>query len=192
MFKNGDIVKVLIPNVINTGYDYRLVEDADVGNFVRCTVMNRQYIGVIVGPGDSNLDDSKIKSIIEVCHLGKMSEADIKWIYKMSEWTLMAPGAVLRLIINVMDAFNPPKVEQLYEYNFNASCKMTDARQNVCDAFHSNDNDAMSVNDIQNIAKVSGAVVKTMIKNGILIPTTQREKTVDDFHYDYVDMKNVV
>lgn len=192
MFKNGDIVKVLIPNVINRGYDYRLVEDADVGNFVRCTVMNRQYIGVIVGPGDSNLDDSKIKPIIEVCHLGKMSEADIKWIYKMSEWTLMAPGAVLRLIINVMDAFNPPKVEQLYEYNFDADCKMTDARQNVCDAFHSNDNDAMSVNDIQNIAKVSGAVIKTMIKNGILIPTTQREKTVDDFHYDYVDMKNVV
>lgn len=192
MFKNGDIVKVLIPNVINRGYDYRLVEDADIGSFVRCTVMNRQYIGVIVGPGDSNLDISKIKPIIEVCHLGKMSEADIKWIYKMSEWTLMAPGAVLRLIINVMDAFNPPKVEQLYEYNFDTKSKMTDARQNVCDAFHSNDNDAMSVNDIQNIAKVSSSVVKTMIKNGILIPTTQREKTVDDFHYDYVDMKNVV
>ncbi len=192
MFKNGDIVKVLIPNVINRGYDYRLTEDADVGNFVRCTVMNRQYIGVIVGLGDSNLDVSKIKPIIEVCHLGKMSDSDIKWIYKMSEWTLMAPGAVLRLIINVMDAFDSPKVEQLYEYNFEASCKMTDARQNVCDAFHSNDNDAMSVNDIQNIAKVSNSVVKTMIKNGILIPTTQREKTIDDFHYDYVDMKNVV
>lgn len=192
MFKNGDVVKVLIPNVINRGYDYRLTEDADVGNFVRCTVMNRQYIGVIVGLGDSNLDVSKIKPIIEVCHLGKMSDSDIKWIYKMSEWTLMAPGAVLRLIINVMDAFDSPKVEQLYEYNFKASCKMTDARQNVCDAFHSNDNDAMSVNDIQNIAKVSNSVVKTMIKNGILIPTTQREKTIDDFHYDYVDMKNVV
>lgn len=192
MFRKDDIVKVLIPNVINRGYDYRLNEDADIGNFVRCTVMNKQYIGVIVGPGDSNLEVSKIKPIIEVCKLGKMSKSDINWIYKMSDWTLMAPGAVLRLIINVMDAFNPPKVEQLYEYNFDSDCKMTDARQNVCDAFQSNDNDAMSVNDIQNIAHVSASVVKTMVKNGILVPTTQREKTVDDFHYDYKDTGSVV
>ena len=80
MFKSGDIVKVLIPNVINTGYDYRLTEPADVGNFVRVTVMNRQYIGVIVGIGDSNLDISKIKPIIEVCKIGKMSQFDIDWI----------------------------------------------------------------------------------------------------------------
>lgn len=72
MFKTGDIVKVLIPNVINTGYDYRLTAPADIGAFVRCTVMNRQYIGVIVGVGDSGLDNSKIKPIIEVCNLGHL------------------------------------------------------------------------------------------------------------------------
>ena len=77
MFKSGDIVKVLIPNVINTGYDYRLTSDADIGNFVRCTVMNRQYIGVIIGSGDSNIDKSKIKSVLEVCNLGRMSQSDI-------------------------------------------------------------------------------------------------------------------
>ena len=192
MFRKDDIVKVLIPNVINRGYDYRLCEDADVGNFVRCSVMNRQYIGVIVGAGDSGLDISKIKPIIEVCRLGKLSESDINWIYKMSDWTLMAPGAVLRLIINVMDAFNPPKVEQLYEYNFDNDCKMTDARQSVCDAFESNENEAMSVNDIINIAHVSNAVIKTMIKNGILVPTAQREKQENSFNYEYKDTGSVV
>ena len=112
------IVKVLIPNVINYGYDYRLCADADVGAFVRVTVMNRQYIGVIVGAGDSNLEESKIKSVLAVCNMGKMSQTDIEWVYKMSEWTLMAPGAVLRLIINVPDAFDTPKTEQLYAFNF--------------------------------------------------------------------------
>ena len=118
MFKSGDIVKVLIPNVINTGYDYRLICDADVGAFVRCTVTNRQYIGVVIGPGDSNLDAAKIKSIIEVCNLGCLSQSDIDWIFKMSQWTLMAPGAVFRLMLNVPDAFNPPIIEQLYAYNY--------------------------------------------------------------------------
>ena len=192
MFNSGDIVKVLIPNVINTGYDYRLTEPADIGNFVRCTVMNRQYIGVIVGVGDSNLELSKIKPIIEVCNIGRLSVWDIDWIYKMSDWTLMAPGAVLRLIVNVPDAFNPPQIEQLYEYNFNNDCKMTDARQAVVDAFQSNDNDAMSVNDIHNIARVSSAVIKTMIKNGCLIPAKQREKNKELFKYTYHDTGTVI
>ena len=192
MFKSGDIVKVLIPNVINTGYDYRLTEPAGVGNFVRCTVMNKQYIGVIIGTGDSGLDQSKIKPIIEVCNLGKLSQFDIDWIYKMSDWTLMTPGAVLRLIVNVPDAFNPAPIEQLYSFNFDNNAKMTEARQAVSDAFQSNDNDAMSVNDIQNIAHVSTAVVKTMIKNGILTPAQQREKNKDLFHYEYHDTGSVV
>ena len=191
MFNNGDIVKVLIPNVINTGYDYRLTESADIGNFVRVTVMNKHYIGVIIGAGDSNLEISKIKPVLEICRLGKMSVADIDWIYKMSQWTLMTPGAVLRLILNVFDAFNPPRVEQLYNYNFDTDCKMTDARQRVADAFQSNDNESMSVNDIQNIAHVGVSVVKTMIKNGILLPSTTRERDENRFVYEYFDTGKV-
>ena len=192
MFKSGDIVKVLVPNVINRGYDYRLNTDADIGAFVRITVMNRQYVGVIVGTGDSGLDESKIKSIIEVCNLGKMSQSDIDWIYKMSDWTLMAPGAVLRLILNVPEAFNPPKLEQLYTFNFDTNAKMTDARQSVADAFSSNDNEAMSVNDIVNIAHVSNAVVKTMIKAAVLCAADAREITDNSFVYKYFDTGSVV
>ena len=39
MFKSGDVVKVLLPNVVNTGYDYRLNAPADIGSFVECRVM---------------------------------------------------------------------------------------------------------------------------------------------------------
>ena len=191
MFKSGDIVKVLVPNVINRGYDYRLCESADIGVFVRVTVMNRQYIGVIVGPGDSGLEESKIKSIIEICNLGKMSKSDIDWIYKMSDWTLMAPGAVLRLILNVPDAFSAPKIEQLYAFNFDAKAKMTDARQSVADAFSANDNEAMSINDIINIAHVSNAVIKAMIKTNMLVAANAREIIDRRFNYEYFDTGSV-
>jgi len=193
MFQSGDIVKVLIPNVINSGYDYRLTTKASVGNFVRVSVMNHQYVGVIVGVGDSNIDASKIKPVLEVLTMANMSQFDIDWIYKMSNWTLMAPGAVLRLIINVPDAFNPPKYEQLYTFNFEYNAKkMTQQQQNVADAFQSNDNDPMSMIDIMNIAHVSNSVIKTMIKNGLLILSDKREKTENDFVYEYRDMGNIV
>ncbi|MCQ2562136.1 MAG: primosomal protein N' [Alphaproteobacteria bacterium] len=191
MFNTSDIVKVLIPNVINTGYDYRLTAPADIGTFVRCSVLNHQYIGVVVGAGDSNLDNAKIKSVLQVYDT-KLSTDDIKWIYKMADWTLMTPGAVLKLIVNVPDAFGEPQFEQLYKYNNNNNLKMTESRQSVADAFASNENDFMSVSDIQNISHVSSAVIKNMIKNGGLIPVDKREKKqINNYDYVYKDMQNI-
>ena len=190
MFNPGDIVKVLIPNVANTGYDYRLTASADLGTFVRVHVMNRPYIGVVYGIGDSNLPPNKIRDTVDVFpeHL---SVSDLQWIQKMSTWTLMTPGAVLRLIVNVPDAFSPPRMEQLYIYNNDTNIRMTDARQAVADAFASNDNDAMGVSDIQNIAHVSAAVVRGMISRGVLTPSVTRVHESDFSEYVYHDMCNV-
>lgn len=113
MFKPGDVVKILIPNVVNAGYDYRLTAPADLGNFVRVRVMRRPYIGVVWGVGDSNLPPDKIRDTDEVFP-ERVPVTDLQWIQKMSAWTLMTPGAVLRLIVNVPDAFSPPRTEQLY------------------------------------------------------------------------------
>ena len=190
MFNAGDIVKVLIPNVANAGYDYRLTAPADLGTFVRVNVMRRPYVGVVYGIGDSGLAPEKIRDTTDVFpwHL---SVSDLQWIQKMSDWTLMTPGAVLRLIVNVPDAFSPPRTEQLYGYDFESNVRMTDARQSVADAFASNDNEPMSASDIQNIAHVSAAVVKTMINRGVLIPRDTRTRDANDFDYKYQDMGTV-
>lgn len=190
MFKYGTIVKVLLPNVVNRGYDYRLNCDAELGAFVRVTLMNRPYVGVIFGVGDGGVAPDKIKNVSMVFPW-KMSVADLQWIQKMADWTLMAPGAVLRLILNVPDAFSEPKMEQLYSYNFDGDKgKMTDSRQMVQDAFALNDNEPMSVTDIQSIARVGPSVVKTMIARGMLISTLSRpvEKS---FAYEYYDIGNI-
>ena len=65
MFKSGDIVKILIPNVVNAGYDYRLSAPADLGTFVKVSVMNRPYVGVVYGIGDSGLPPEKIKETLD-------------------------------------------------------------------------------------------------------------------------------
>ncbi len=188
MFKTGDIVKVLIPNVACGGYDYRLTGAADIGTFVRVTVMNRPYIGVIYGIGDSGLPPEKIKSVSEIFP-SSISLTDLQWIKRMSDWTLMSLGAVMRLIVNVPDAFSPPRCDELYSYVPNDAIRMTDARQSVADAFASNENEPMPVADIKNIARVTGAVVNAMIKNGTLAPVASRPRTPD--FPTYRDMANV-
>ena len=190
MFSSGTIVKVLIPNVVNTGYDYRLTSNADLGQFVRVSVMNRPYIGIVYGFGDSGLPTNKIKNVSDV-YQSKLSTNDLSWIKKMSDWTLMAPGAVLRLIINVPDAFLPPKQETLYNFNFDAFGKMTVARQMVMDAYSSNDNTPMTINDLRNIARVSPSVINTMIKKGLLTLCASRNIESNEFNYKYFDTGNV-
>ncbi|MDE6250840.1 MAG: primosomal protein N' [Alphaproteobacteria bacterium] len=190
MFHAGDIVKVLIPNVVNSGYDYRLTGDAGLGTFVACNVMMRPYIGIVWGRGDSGLPQNKIKNVSRIFD-EKLSVSDMQWIQKMSEWTLMTPGAVLRLIINVPDAFSPPKLEQLYSYCARDGVRMTAARQSVADAFASNDNDPMSASDIQNIANVSTSVVRTMIQNGTLALSDSRPVADNAFVYEYQDTGTV-
>jgi primosomal protein N' (replication factor Y) len=190
MFSKDTIVKILVPNVVNHGYDYRLSADAEIGTFVRCSVMNHPYVGIVYGVGDSDLPPEKIKSVSAVLPY-KLPVAALQWIQKMSEWTLMAPGAVLRLILNVPDAFNEPKTEQLYAYNFESkNAKMTENRQMVLDAFQINNNEPMSANDIQNIARVGPSVVKTMIAREMLLPVSTRRRT-ESFNYEYTDKDNI-
>lgn len=193
MFKSDDIVKVLIPNVVNVGYDYRLKSPANIGDYVHVSVMNKPYVGVIIGRGDSGLSESKIKNVVAVFDFPGMSKSDLEWIKKMSEWTMMPMGNVLRLIVNVPDAFVPPKLEKLYSFNDDKKVRQTENRQAVADAYSSNDNQPMSVNDVKNIARVSSAVINSMIKNGTLKETDYRIKnTNNNFIHDYSNTGNVV
>jgi len=190
MFIRGAIVKVLISNIPNAGYDYRLPEPADIGTFVSVNVMNRPCVGIIWGPGDSNLPPNKIKDI-SIVHPSKLSVPDMQWIKKMSDWTLIPLGMVLRLIVNIPDAFSPPRMEQLYAFNFESDVRMTSNRLAVSDAFASNENESMTITDIQNIAHVSNAVIRTMIKNGTLIPSGTQEKPTNTYVAQYVDSGNI-
>jgi len=235
MFQPNDIVCVLIPNAVNNGYDYRLTVPAPVGAFVRVSVRNQPFIGVIVGPGTSGLPPTKIKPVEKVFMLQDfgmvldhsplggsrrageasdavggvvydigLSESTLKWLYKMSEWTMMPPGAVLRLILNIPDAFAPPKMEPLFAYKQPdekgalgnrappKKIRMTDARQSVADAFASNDFEPMSANDIQNIARVSPTVVRTMVKNEILEFVGEKISNQKSEIINYFDTGNVV
>ena len=191
MFNSGTVVKVLISNIPNGGYDYRLIAPADIGTFVSVRVMNRPCVGVVWGIGDSNLPDKKIRDV-SVVHDAKLNITDLQWIKRMADWTLIPAGMVLRLIINIPDAFLPPRMEALYSFNFDSDTRMTQNRLAVMDAFSSNDNDPMTVSDIQNIARVSAAVVRTMIKNGTLISAGEQVKTKQYEPRIYQDSGDIV
>lgn len=93
MFNEGDIAKVLIPNEVNNGFDYRLTCSADIGDLVGVTVRNKNFIGIIIDVGDGDIKAEKIKPI--VAHYGKrLAKTTVAWMKKMSEWTMMPLGNI--------------------------------------------------------------------------------------------------
>jgi len=103
MFSQDDLVKVLIPNVINNGYTYRLTKPAEPGQLVTVTVMNKKYLGVIMDADtDNKLPPEKIKSVLQV-HDAKLPKATLAWIEKMANWTMMPMGAVWKLMSGPAD-----------------------------------------------------------------------------------------
>ena len=179
MFKAGEIVKVLVLNIPNSGYDYFLQKDADVGAFVSVPVMNKIYNGVIIGKGDSNLDKSKIKKIIKVYNLVNLSQPTIEWIFKLSSWNMIEPSLVLKLILNVPSVFNDLKKEKTFILDKKNIKKITQQRQKIIDVFEINKDVPITKEDIKNISGVNNSVILNMIKDKTLIENGYIEK--EDF-----------
>ena len=101
-YEQGSIVKVLIPNVVNEGFDYLATEPVSIGDIVSVSVMNKVFTGLVTGAGDGNINPKKIKSIIKK-YDGSLPKTSVEWIKKMSNWTMMPMGSVWKLIESPSD-----------------------------------------------------------------------------------------
>ncbi|MDR2685583.1 MAG: primosomal protein N' [Rickettsiales bacterium] len=103
MFSENDVVRVLLPLPHTDGFDYSIKFPGPLipGAFVNVPFMNKTMTGVVMGRGSASLAPEKIKPISEILNIAPLTPADIDWIQRMSDWTMMTQGAVLRLIMNV-------------------------------------------------------------------------------------------
>jgi primosomal protein N' (replication factor Y) len=129
-FGANDIVKVLVPNVINNGYDYRLTVPADIGDMVSVSVVNKVYTGLIIGRGDSNLAPDKIKPIIRKYDFS-LPATTVQWIQKMAEWTMMPMGSVLKLIMSPADFEKKIRLSKsfIHEYSDSGNVSLNPEQQ---------------------------------------------------------------
>jgi primosomal protein N' len=135
-YKPGDIVKVLIPNEVNNGFDYRLTAPAfgaNIGDFVSVSVMNKIYSGLIIGAGDGNVPAEKIKPVLS--HHGfSLPKHTVEWMRKMSDWTMMPLGNVLKLMTGAADFKTPKTKGPEPEYRDTGAVRLNDGQRAAADA----------------------------------------------------------
>ena len=173
------IVGVLLPLPFNDVFDYKTDKDISLGQIVRVPFLKNTQIGVVYKIGkSSNLDDKKIKNIIEVLDLPLIKRELLQFVEWVAKYNLASLGMVLKMVLSAKGVFEDQKVDVLYKLTgktlAEAKLKNSDARWHVIDLLK---HAPYSKSEIVKGAGVSPSVINTLIENGILeafsIPKTK-------------------
>ena len=173
----ADRVSVLLPLPLAGAYDYRVTNGmrVAVGDFVRVPLGRRRVAGVVWGPDRANVAEAKLKPIAETLAAPPLHDELRRFIDWVANYTLAAPGAVLRMAMSVPDALEPPRAIAGYEIAEDGrralsdpESRLTPQRRRVLEL--AVEGGAATAADLAHRAACGPAVVKAMARAGLLMP----------------------
>ena len=165
------IYGVLLPLPFDDVFDYKSDETLDIGHLVIVPFGREELVGVIYKIGKTaNINDNKIKNIIGVIDLPKLSSELLLFMKKTAIYNLSPIGLVLKMILGQKSNQLPKQKIALYGLNIKnenlQGIRITEARKAVFN-FLSNDKEAEKEEIIEN-TNISDSVFSAMVKSGFL------------------------
>ncbi|HIC80195.1 MAG TPA: hypothetical protein EYP07_04415, partial [Kiloniellaceae bacterium] len=174
---------VLLPLPLAGAYDYLVPEDLEVepGSVVTVPLGQRELFGVVweLLPEDGRpaADDGggkalpleRLRPVIDVCPVPPLTAVARRFLAWVSDYTLAAPGAVLRMALSSPSALEPPRPVTLYrraEQPLPADLRLTPARRRVLEEME--ESPARPLAEIAAAAGVGTSVVKGLEKAGVV------------------------
>ena len=182
-----DRVKVLLPLPLTGAFDYiaGAGRPLGAGDFVRVPLGRRQLVGVVwdppedgggsAGEGDAGAKGAEtyalktVTGLIEAPPLLDLQRRFIRWV---AAYTLTPPGAVLRMVMSVPDALEPPKPVTAFArepgWDAPGGFRMTPARKRVLAVLA--DGPPRPMDEIVREAGAGSSVVRGLQRAGALRP----------------------
>jgi len=164
---------VLLPLPLWGAYDYRLPpgEPLPPGTFVEAPLGGRKVLGVVWGAPEGGVDEAKLRDVSalpEAPLLPEVSRAFVDWV---ARYTVQPPGAVLRMVMSVTEALDPPRPITAYMRSEidpeEAGIRLTPARRRVLAVL--TDAPPRPASELAREAGVTPGVVKGLVAAGLLI-----------------------
>ena len=168
-FAPGERIAVLLPLPLAGAYDYRVGAEQELaaGDIVTVPLGARRATGVVWGRGTGEVEDGKLKDVIDVLPTPPLPPALVKLVDWVSKYTLSPPGAVLRMVLSQPDALEPPKAVTAYTLATDAPpVKMTAPRERILQLLA--ETPPLPPADIAREAGCSPGVVKGLADAGAL------------------------
>jgi primosomal protein N' (replication factor Y) len=107
----GAQASVLLPLPLEGAYDYRLPpgEPLAPGSFVEAPLGARAVLGVVWGEAEGGVDEAKLREVAalpDALPMTAVARAFVDWV---ARYTVQPPGAVLRMMMSVPEALEPPR-----------------------------------------------------------------------------------
>jgi primosomal protein N' (replication factor Y) (superfamily II helicase) len=168
-------VSVLLPLPLTGTYDYRVPREWALasGDFVVAPLGARRLAGVVWGDATGDVAAAKIKPLAQRLDAPPLSGEMRRFIDWVANYTLAAPGAVLRMAMSVPDALEPPR--SLTAYTLSAQGRaalggddktVTKARRRVLMA--ANEGPPAPATDLARRAACGSGVVRACVEAGLL------------------------
>lgn len=170
LFGGVRCVAVMLPMPFDGPLDYAVPDDLDLspGDFVAVELGARKVVGVVWGPGDGQVEASRLKPVQLRLDVPPMRQQMRNFLDRAAEYTMNPPGMMLRLATRVPDLGDPPKVRTLIRRGTADPERLTTARERVLEVAEAH-TIGLSAADLAREAGVSSAVVKGLVDQGALV-----------------------
>lgn len=175
-------IQVLLPLPLTGPYDYLAPADLalEPGSVVVVPLAQRELVGVVwdkpleSAPAEAKpVPLAKLRPVLEVLPVPPLSDVARRFIAWVADYTLAAPGAVLRMALSSPSALAPPKPVTLYQPCDTArgeggveGLRLTPARRRVLAELEQGP--ARTLADLAQAAGVGPSVVKGLVQAGVL------------------------
>ena len=165
------IASVMVPVAVPGPYTYKVPPGVSVvpGTIVRVPLGPREVLGAVWdNPPDPAINPKKLKAISHVYESARPLDKDLRrFIDWVANWTLAAPGMVLRMVLRSEEALEEePPVAGVRRIEGSAPERMTPARSRVLETME--DGFAWTKSGLAHAAGVSPSVIDGLLHQEVL------------------------
>ncbi|TCP43993.1 primosomal protein N' [Rhodovulum marinum] len=183
-FAPGARLGVLTAEPLGRVLDYRAPETGcRTGDFVEVPLGPRRVLGVVWGPGESDLDFARLRPVNRVLDAAPMRDEMRGFLERAADYTLTPLSAMLRLATRAPGLGDPPSMQKIYRRGPGTPDRMTPARTRVLDTLDAYGGLAFSLGELSAEAGVSTGVIKGLIPSAAVL----EEDTPRDRPYPRLD-----
>ncbi|MEJ2120307.1 MAG: primosomal protein N' [Alphaproteobacteria bacterium] len=163
---------VLLPLPLAGAYDYRLPpgDPLPPGTFVEAPLGGRHVLGVVWGEPEGGIDEKKLREVTPLPDAPLLPEVSRDFVDWVARYTVQPPGSVLRMVMSVSEALEPPRPVTAYmrsDLDPEAEgIRLTSARRRVLAVL--SDGPPRLATELAREAGVTPGVVKGLLSAGIL------------------------
>jgi primosomal protein N' (replication factor Y) len=163
---------VLLPLPLQGAYDYRLPPGGPLppGAFVVAPLGGREVLGVVWGEPEGGVDEKKLREVTPLPDAPLLPEVSREFVDWVARYTVQPPGSVLRMVMSVSEALEPPRPVTAYmrsDLDPEAEgIRLTPARRRVLSIL--SDGPPRLPTELAREAGVTPGVVKGLLSAGLL------------------------